>query len=218
MRHWERRNESNWAEFRFNQPYARGLTRLREDVLGKTDFDPAVLWQWGTMQAMSVIEILKGCEKEFGAKGQQVVNDALRRVGHDVGSQLFAGLPRPEKLSEAEIVSFFATIVNRIVYASLEDPRIESADSISFDIIWCPHQDHYSAFDCRIQRYLVQGMLDALFETGWTGPGWQVKFTCTIPAGASVCTFVFWRASSQEQAEWENYTKKLEQRALRQSE
>ena len=215
MGHWEHRKESNWAAFRFNQPYARGLNRLREDVLGKTDFDPAVLWQWGTMQAMSVIEILKDCEKEFGEKGQQVVNNALCRVGHDVGSQLFAGLKKPEGLSEAEMVSFFATVINRIVYASLEDPRIESDDRISFDITWCPHQDHYSAFDCRIQRYLVQGMLDALFETGWVRPGWQVKFTCTIPAGAKVCTFVFWRASDQEQAEWEIYTKKLEQRALK---
>jgi hypothetical protein len=100
------------------------------------------------------------------------------------------------------------------VYASLENPRIESADRISFDILWCPHQDHYSAFDCRIQRYLVQGMLDALFETGWVSPGWQVKFTCTIPAGAKVCNFVLWRASEQEQAEWEMYTRRLEQRAL----
>jgi hypothetical protein len=138
MKHWEHRKEGNWTAFHFNQPYARGLQRLREDVLDKTDFDPAVLWQWGTMQAMSVIEILKDCEKEFGAKGQQVVNGALRRVGHDVGSQLFAGIKKPEGLSEAEIVSFFTTIVNRIAYASLEDPRIESGERISFDILWCP--------------------------------------------------------------------------------
>ena len=217
MRHWEHRNEENWSKFRFNQPYAPGLRRLRDEVLDKTDFDPAVLWQWGTMQAMSVLEILKDCEKEFGERGQHVVNNALRRVGHSVGSQIFAGLHKPEGLSEAELVSFFATVINRIVYASLEDPRIDSDDRISFDIVWCPHQDHYSAFDCRIQRYLVQGMLDALFETGWVSPGWQVKFTCTIPAGAKVCNFVFWCASGQEQAEWEMYTLKLEQKAIKQT-
>jgi hypothetical protein len=58
-------------------------------------------------------------------------------------------------------------------------------------------------------------MLDALFETGWISPGWQVKFTCTIPAGAKVCTFVLWRATGQEQAEWESYTRRLEQKALK---
>jgi hypothetical protein len=217
MAHWKDRKEENWVKFRFNQPYAKGVQRLREAVLAKTDFDPAVLWQWGTMQAMSVIQILKDCEKEFGVKGQQVVNQSLRKVGHDVGSQIFAGLTKPEGLSEAEIISFFTTVVNRIVYASLENPRIEGDDRISFDILWCPHQDHYSAFDCRVQRYLVQGMLDAVQEIGWVSPEWQVKFTCTIPAGAKVCTFVLWRASGREKAEWESYTQKLENRALKEA-
>jgi hypothetical protein len=163
---------------------------------------------------MSVIQILKDCEQEFGERGQQVVNKSLRKIGHDVGSQLFAGVPKPEGLSEAEIVSFFTTLVNRIVYASLEDPRIDAEDRISFDILWCPHQDQYSAFDCRVQRYLVQGMLDAVQEKGWVSPDWQVKFTCTIPSGARVCTFILWKASGAEKAEWESYTKKLEQKAL----
>jgi len=217
MAHWEHRRESNWAKFSFNQPYQAGLSRLKDEVLGRTDFDPAVLWQWGTMQAMSVVQILKDCEKEFGEHGQQLVNRSLRTVGHEVGKQLFTGLKKPQGLSEAEMISFFATVVNRIVYASLEEPRIDADDRISFDIIWCPHQDHYSAFDCRVQRYLVQGMLDALFETGWIGSDWQVKFTCTIPAGASVCTFILWKATGLEKAEWELYTKKLEQRALKES-
>lgn len=215
MAHWKNRKEQNWSKFRFNQPYAKGVKRLREEVLAKTDFDPAVLWQWGTMQAMSVIQILKDCEKEFGEKGQQVINNSLRKIGHDVGSQLFAGLQKPGGLSEAEIVSFFCTVVNRVIYASLEDPRIDGGEKISFDILWCPHQDHYSAFDCRVQRYLVQGMLDALHETGWISPGWQVKFNCTIPAGARVCTFVLRKSSPHEQAEWELYTKKLENKALK---
>ena len=214
MAHWDSRKEKNWKKFPFNQPYAAGLKRLREEVLGKTDFDPAVLWQWGTMQAMSVIQILKDCEQEFGAKGQQLVNKSLRKIGHDVGSQLLAGMAKPEGLSEAEIISFFSTLVNCIAYASLEAPRIEADDRISFDILWCPHQDQYSAFDCRVQRYLVQGMLDALHEKNWVGPDWQVKFTCTIPAGAKVCTFVLWRASGREKAEWESYTQKLEAKAL----
>ena len=217
MTHWNSRKERNWGKFRFNQPYARGLKRLQEEVLAKTDFDPSVLFQWGTMQAMAVIRILKDCECEFGEKGQQVVSNSLRSIGYDMVKQAYEGLNKPEGIPEAEIVSFFATVVNTIFYASLEEPRIEGEDRISFDITWCPHQDHYSAFDCRVQRYMVQGMLDALQETGWIGPGWQVKFTCTIPAGARVCNFIFWKASAQEKTEWEQYTQKLEQRALRES-
>ena len=217
MPHWDSRKEQSWGKFRFNQPYARGLQRFKQEVLGKTDFDPSVLFQWGTMQAMAVIQILKDCEREFGEKGQQVVSNSLRQIGYDMVKQTYSGLGKPEGLTEAEIVSFFATVVNTIYYASLEEPRIEGEDRISFDITWCPHQDHYSAFDCRVQRYLVQGMLDALLETGWISPDWQVKFTCTIPAGAKVCNFVFWKASGKEKAEWELYTGKLEQRALKES-
>ncbi len=218
MAHWNNRKEDNWNKFHFNQPYAGGLKHLRDEVLAGTDFDPAVLWQWGTMQAMSVIQILKDCEHEFGARGQQVVNRSLHKIGHDVGSQIIAGLHKPQGLTEAEIVSFFCTIVNRIAYASLEDPRIEAEDRISFDILWCPHQDEYSAFDCRVQRYLVQGMLDAVQEKGWVSPDWQVRFTCTIPSGGKVCNFVLWRASGQEKAEWELYTQKLELKALQNKE
>jgi len=148
----EHRPEPKWLEFKFNQPYAKGLQRLREDVLGKTDFDPATLWQWGTMQAMALIGILKDCEAQFGAAGQALVHQALQRTGHDIGKQILAGATWPEGLTEAEFCSFYATVINRIAYASLEAPKIDSADQVSFDILWCPHQDHYQAFDCRVQR------------------------------------------------------------------
>jgi hypothetical protein len=213
MAHWENREEASWKEFRFGQPYADGLRRLREEVLEKTDFDPAVLWQWGTMQAMAVIEILKDCEKEFGRRGQEVVGEAIRKVGLDVGRQVFAGASWPEDLTEAEFASFFATVVNRIAYASLEDPRIDSPGEVSFDILWCPHQEYYGAFDCRVQRYFVQGMLDAAKETGLMGD-WQVRFTRTIPAGAETCRFVLWKATAQEKSEWEKYSDALSRKAL----
>src|SRR5574342_691638 len=67
MAHWQDRPEARWKAFRFNQPYAKGLRRLKDEVLAKTDFDPATLWQWGTMQAMAIIAILKSCERAFGA-------------------------------------------------------------------------------------------------------------------------------------------------------
>jgi hypothetical protein len=213
MPHWKDRPEDAWQRFRFSQPYEKGLKRLKEEVLAKTDFDPATLWQWGTTQAMAVIQILKDCERAFGPEGQKVVGEALRKVGLDVGRQILQGATKPEDMSEAEFMSFYATVINRIVYASLEDPRIEGEDRVSFHIVWCPHQDHYQAFDCRVQRYFVQGMMDALKELG-RYQQWQIKFASTIPAGAATCHFVLWRATDEEKSEWEKYTAQLEKRAL----
>src|ERR1700690_2157525 len=125
MAHWEHRDEPKWKTFKFNQPYAKGLKRLREDVLAKTDFDPATLWQWGTMQAMALIEVLQSCEATFGAEGQRVVSEAMQRIGVDVGRQILANIEIPPDLGQSEFASFYATVINRIAYASLEDPRIE---------------------------------------------------------------------------------------------
>jgi hypothetical protein len=213
LKHWEHRPEPGWKHFSFNQPYAKGLKRLNDEVLAKTDFDPATLWQWGTMQAMAVIEILKDCEKQFGAEGQQVVCRALERIGLDVGRQILRDMEKPESMTEEELVSFFATVVNRIAYASLEDPKIDGPGKVSFDILWCPHQDHYQAFDCRVQRYLVQGMVNALQESG-LAPGFQVRFDTTIPTGAPTCHFTVWKASTEEGQAWKEYSRQLEHKAL----
>jgi hypothetical protein len=213
MAHWEHRPEAKWSQFKFNQPYAKGLARLKNDVLGKTDFDPATLWQWGTMQAMALIEILKSAEREFGEAGQKLVCDALQRIGHDVGRQILDGVELPPDLSEAEFTSFYATVINRIAYASLEDPKLDAEGTVSFDILWCPHQDHYEAFDCRVQRYFVQGMIEAAREFS-VMRGWEVRFDSTIPAGAPTCHFTLWRPNEGERAAWEGYTKLIEAKAL----
>jgi len=213
MAHWEHRDEAKWKSFEFNQPYAKGLKRLREDVLAKTDFDPATLWQWGTMQAMALIDILKSCEKAFGAEGQKLVCESLRRIGLDVGRQILAGVEIPEGLTNAEFASFYATVINRIAYASLEAPRIEADGTAMFDILWCPHQDHYGAFDCRVQRYFVQGMLEAAREVR-EELGFDVRFDTTIPSGSPTCHFTMWKPSEEERAQWEGTTKVIEDKAL----
>ncbi len=213
MAHWEHRDEDNWKKFRFNQPYAKGLTRLKEDVLAKTDFDPATLWQWGTMQAMALIEVLKSAEAELGEAGQRLVFDALRRVGLDIGRQILAGTELAEGVTPIEFTSFYATVINRIAYASLERPQIDGEDRASFDILWCPHQDHYQAFDCRVQRYFVQGMIDAAREFA-AGAGFDVRFDTTIPAGAPTCHFSMWRGSDEASADWVRTTALLERKAL----
>jgi hypothetical protein len=213
MAHWEHRPEPRWSGFAFNQPYAKGLKRLKEEVLAKTDFDPATLWQWGTMQAMALIEVLKICEAKFGEAGQEAVFSALRKVGADVGRQILAGTKVPDGLTEAEFFSFYTTVLNRIAYASLEDPKIDAPDQVSFHILWCPHQDHYGAFDCRVQRYFVQGMLDAA-EAFWGAAGFQARFDYTIPAGAQTCHFTVWKPKAGEETAWLDTTRGLERKAL----
>ena len=113
-RHWQNRTEKNWKKFEFNQPYAKGLKRLKEKILGHTNFDAATLWQWGTMQAMALIDILKSAEKKFGAEGQELVLESLRRVGHDIGRQIVDGTRIDDEISTEEFISFFASVVNRI--------------------------------------------------------------------------------------------------------
>jgi hypothetical protein len=213
MTHWNSRTEPRWKEFKFNQPYAKGLARLKNDVLGKTDFDPATLWQWGTMQAMALVQVLEDAEAKFGAAGQAMVGEAVSKVGLDVGQQILAGCDLPAGLTEAEFFSFYATVINTIAYASLEDPKIDDAGKVSFDIIWCPHQDHYKAFDCRIQRYFVRGMIQAAYDHALS-KGWQVKFDSTIPAGAKTCHFTLWMATDEEAKAWNDYSQLLEAKAL----
>jgi len=213
MAHWEHRQEPKWKRFAFKQPYAKGLKRLKEEVLAKTDFDPATLWQWGTMQAMALIGVLRDIEAKLGADGQQVVADAIRKTGLDVGRQVLDRVEIPDDMTEAEFVSFYATVVNRIAYASLEAPRIDDTEKVTFDILWCPHQDHYEAFDCRVQRYFVQGMIAAAAEVG-KFRGWEVRFDSTIPAGAETCHFTIWKPTDAERAAWDSYTQLLEAKAL----
>jgi len=117
-------------------------------------------------------------------------------------------------MTDAEFTSFFATVINRIAYASLEDPKINNDGQASFHILWCPHQDHYEAFDCRVQRYFVQGMIDAAHDHTQR-LGFQVRFESTIPAGAETCHFTMWQASDEEREQWELLTEKLERKALR---
>jgi hypothetical protein len=214
MAHWQHRPEATWQQFEFNQPYAKGLARLREEVLAKTDFDPATLWQWGTMQAMAVIGILKACERAFGREGQQVVYQALHDVGLDIGRQIVRDTRKPAEMTPAEWISYYASVINRIVYASLEDPKIDSEQQVSFDILWCPHQDHYQAFDCRVQRYFVQGMIEAAREYS-AEHGFDVRFDSTIPAGAATCHFTMWRADEGPQpTAWQTYTAQIDAKAL----
>jgi hypothetical protein len=104
-------------------------------------------------------------------------------------------------------------VINRIAYASLEAPRIDADNKVTFDILWCPHQDHYGAFDCRVQRYFVQGMIEAAVEFAGRF-GFEVRFDTTIPSGATTCHFTMWKPDESEKAQWDATTRLLDEKAL----
>jgi hypothetical protein len=191
--------------------------RLKNEVLNKTNFDPSVLWQWGTMQALAIIEILKNVEQAFGHEGQQIVQKSLYQVGYEIGRQITQDTTIPSDMSDAEWISFLATIINRIAYASLESPEIIDDNKVAFHIDWCPHQDHYKAFDCRVQRYFVQGMIDAganfAREQGRDSI-WDVAFKTTIPSGSTTCCFEVFRGDPDASRAWADYTQILDEKAL----
>ncbi len=214
--HWQSRPEKNWEKFHYNQPYAKGLGNIRK-VLAETNFDPATLWQWGTMQAMALIEVLKSAEKTFGAEGQKLVLNALKKIGHDIGRQILDGTEIDPGISTDEWISFYATVINRVAYASLETPRID-AGKADFHIDYCPHQDMYQPMDCRVQRYFVQGMIDAAREFAKSkgrNDIYDVMFKTTIPAGYETCYFQIEKGTAGSTERWARYTEILEKKNLR---
>lgn len=210
------RNEENWKRVKFGVAYKKAVEKLRKDVLARPDFDPAVIYQWGTMMSLGVLQILKDVEEKFGEEGQKVCGEAIRKVGRDAARQMLEGAKIPPDVSQVELMSFVATYANTILWASVEDPWIVSENECGFDILWCPLQDTYLPFDCRVQRYFVQGILDHCREKLGLDD-FNIAFESIIPAGASTCKFRVWRKKPGEEDNWSAYTKKLEQKGLNRS-
>jgi hypothetical protein len=165
--------------------------------------------------SMSVLNILKESESKLGKEGQDVVINALIKTGYEVGRQMIDPNKIPEDLSAIDLMSYLATIINTQAWTSIEDPRIDSEDKCSFDILWCPLQDVYSAFDCRVQRYLVQGIINYFRDHVFDKTDYQIYFKSTIPAGSECCEFIIEKKKPGELDKWETYSKKLEDKALR---
>ena len=185
------KTKENWDRTKFGTAYKTAVDRLRKDVLSRPDFDPAVLFQWGEMMSLGVLQILKDVEEKFGVEGQRTVGEAIRKVGRDAARQMLDGAEIPPDLSQVEVMSMIATYANTILWASLEDPRIEGENECGFDILWCPLQDVYKPFDCRVQRYFVQGIIDHAREA-LDMDDFNVTFDHIIPAGAETCKFRMW--------------------------
>jgi hypothetical protein len=195
-------------------PYPEAVEQFRKAVAGRGDFDPAVVFVWGTMQATAVLNIMKAVEEAYGEAGQDIVRRAINKAGYEAMDGFLTTSSFPENIDEIELISYLVTGINTVLYASLEKPWITSEDRCEFDILWCPHQDRYTAFDCRVQRFFVEGILQAVKDRGGRKvTAWVEKL---IPRGSDRCHFVVEKLKSSDgEHPWRAYSDELSKRALK---
>jgi hypothetical protein len=209
-----KRKEDSYERVRLGAPYPKAVEHFRRAIEGRDDFDPAVLLVWGTMQSKAVLGILKAAEETFGEAGQEMVRKAINRVGYEAAEGLLENSFFPDDLDEIELISYIITGINCVLYGSLERPWISSRDRCEFDILWCPHQDVYTAFDCRVQRYFVEGMIEAMEAHG---KGRVMPLVDKlIPRGADCCHFSVDRlGDGVGKNPWHAYSEELGRKALK---
>lgn len=212
-----KRAENTYDNVKLGMPFAEAVENLRQAIAERDDFDPAVLFVWGTMQATAVLNILKDAEAAFGQAGQEMVRKAINRAGYEAMDGFLKNSKFPKQLDEITLASYIVTGINTILYASLEKPWIVSEDRCEFDILWCPHQDRYSAFDCRVQRYFVEGIFQAVDDHGMPKlTAWVEKL---IPHDAECCHFVVQkRQDAHKRNPWHVYSDELGKRAFKKME
>lgn len=194
-----------------NWPFQEAVDGFRKKALANPTYDAASTFVWGQMMAVSLIAMLKSFEDAFGSEGHDLARSALVEVGDRIASEMLEGVERPEELTSAEVASLFASWINEVVYASVEAPEVDG-DKASFDILYCPHEDVYGAFDCRVQRYLVEGMIAAA-RRAFGEDMFDVSFATTIPSGAASCHFDLFPKGGEDL--WNDYSDRLRSRALK---
>jgi hypothetical protein len=193
-------------------PFAEAVEGYRRKALGNPGYDPASTFVWGQMMAVGLIEALKAVEERFGAEGHDVFRAALSRVGDRIVDEMTDGVEPPADATPSEMTSLIASWINEVCYASIEKPRV-TGEGADFDIHYCPHEDVYGAFDCRVQRYYVEGMI-AAGRRRFGSSMFDVRFTSTIPSGSGVCHFDMFAKNDPAADEWNEYSERLRQRAL----
>jgi hypothetical protein len=193
-------------------PFAEAVEGYRRKALANAEYDPASTFVWGQMMAVGLIEMLKAIEEQFGGDGHDIARAALRRVGNRIATEMLEGVEIPADLPPEEVASLYASWINEVVYASIEQPRVADG-AANFDIHYCPHEDVYGAFDCRVQRYLVEGMLEA-GRALFGDHNFDVAFATTIPSGSHTCHFDIYPKGPQGQDDWVAYSDRLRERAL----
>jgi len=207
------RKEKNYQSVRLGTPYPEAVAQLRQAYQERSDFDPTVLFVWGTMQATAVLNILKAAEETFGQAGQKMVRKAINQAGYEAMDEFLGQSTFPEDIDKMELASYIVTGINTVLYASLEKPWLVSENRCEFNILWCPHQDRYTAFDCRVQRYFVEGMFQALEDHGKGEiTAWVEKL---IPHGDAHCHFVVETRKEDGRNPWHTYSDELGQRAFK---
>jgi hypothetical protein len=207
------REEKGYKKVKLGTPYPQAVQNFRKAVEGRDDFDPSVLLVWGTMQATAVLNILKEAEETFGEAGQELVRRAINKAGYEAMNGMLENSTFPDDVDDMEKISYMVTAINTVLYASLEKPLTLSRDSYDFDILWCPHQDIYTAFDCRVQRYFVEGMFKAIEDSGFGRV--TATFDKLIPRRAECCHFVTELLGEESgQHPWSEYSNELQKRAL----
>lgn len=208
------RSEKGYKDVRLGMPYKEAVDQFRRSIEGRDDFDPAVLFAWGTMQATAVLNVLKAAEETFGEAGQEMVRKAINQAGYESMEGFLQDSDFPEDVEDIDILSYIVTGLNTVLYASLEKPWITSKNRCEFDILWCPHQDRYTAFDCRVQRYFVEGMIKAIEDSG--RGGFTAEVEKLIPRGADCCHFVVDRlGDGVAQNPWNAYSDELGRKAFK---
>jgi hypothetical protein len=195
-----------------NWPFADAVEGFRKKALANPQYDPASTFVWGQMMAVGLIEMLKTFEERFGADGHDAAREALRKVGERIAREMLDGVDIPD-LPPAEVASLWASWINEVAYASIEAPRVHE-NSADFEIHYCPHEDVYGAFDCRVQRYFVEGMISGA-KAVFGDRGFDVAFASTIPSGSRTCHFDIYPKSDDATNNWNDYSERLRGRALR---
>ena len=201
-------------QVKFNWPFDKAVECFRQQALSRPDYDPATMAVYGSLMARGLVEMLQAVEREFGEKGQEVATRALVEVGRKAGEEMLRGVEFPPDMTPVEKASTFITWVNEVLYASVEEPSIDSEDACSFHIHWCPLQDIYAPLDCRIQRYLVEGELQAAAKLMGD---FQVAFDYGKPSGHPTCHFRLWRRKPGEKDAWNGYTQLINRKGLERS-
>ena len=211
--------EVRWGERRkklsLRWPYEKSAELVRDKALSRPEFDPAVLAVWGQVQANMLLELTKAIEGRFGAAGQEMYRQAFSKVGRDVATQMLDGVELPQDLSAIELVSLFFTWMNEVPRASIEESSIDSPDECSFHIHYCPYEAYFGKFDCRINRYLFEGMLEVAHERlGLDGCRYDMLFDYSVQQGRASCHFRISRQLPGAPDSWREYSDLLQRNAL----
>lgn len=207
------------ARLPLNWPYGKAVEEFRREALAREDFDPATTFVWGQMMAMGLLAMLKAVEAKYGREGHETCRGALVETAKGMAHEMFEGVEMPEDLRPIEFSSLFASWINEVVYASVESARIDGEKKASFDILYCPHQSLYNGFDCRVQRYLVEGLMigarEMMPQEVRDRTGFDVAVDSTMPVGSPTCHFRLWEREDGANAAsaWDAYSAHLADRA-----